>query len=674
MSKHLDPVRYGFACILFCCAAHRAAGQQFQQQTGVLPVPTNYWTEAVTVVDANEDGLWDVLFVHANGWAVPGDFGATGTFPLPPILLLNTGTSGGNPVFVDASSTYLPSGLTMHGKGASVADFNGDGHDDLVLANAFGGRQHLLMKQPGTLAWVEEDGRLPPIALNCFSAGVGDLDDDGDMDIVFTDAGPNSFSAPGGKARLFINDGNGYFTEQPTWLNAVNKIGAQNAKIVDIDNDFDLDVIIDGKSPTTQVYINDGHAHFTLNTTLIPSGSNSTYEIEWGDLDNDNDLDAAYMGVSGFVDGTLQNFLTDTGTLSFSLTSSTMTGVPASQDDNEFVLIDADNDGDLDVVTVSLSGQQEKLYFNSGAFGPGFLNCTPGVGFSQVTDSSLDMCVADFDGDGDYDAITGQGESGNFTDRYYRNEGPADTRPPRIGRVQHAPLRVSLDTINSGGLVLHAWIQDATWDDGQTFEKAKLFVDTNKLGEIGSSTVPMAHSGGQIFRGVVNPAPASTGLVGMQVSYRVQASDPNDNVSVSGAEGFVICGSEAYGVASPNSAGPGAHMIGQNEPSVSANNFSFLITGMPANVPGVLFYGTTRLSSPVPFGNGQRWVGGPLQRLPVVFSNASGDATFSVDFTQAPLNSLVPGDSRYFEFQYRDNAAGGANFNCSDAVEVALCD
>jgi hypothetical protein len=373
-------LRFGFSCLFYCLAARGAAGQQFQQQAGILPVPTDYWTEGVTVVDADEDGRWDVLFVHANGWAVPGDFAATGTFPLPPILLLNTGTSGGNPVFVDASSTYLPSNLVMHGKGASVADFDGDGHEDIVLANAFGGRQHLLMKQPGTLAWVEESGRLPPLFLNCFSAGVGDLDDDGDMDIVFTDAGPQSFQAPGGQARLCINDGTGHFTEQPTWLNASNKIGAQNAKIFDIDNDFDLDVIVDGKSPQTQVYFNDGQAHFTANTTVIPSGSNSTYEVEWGDLDSDSDLDAAFMGVSGFTDGTLQNFLSDTGTLSFSLTSTTLTGVPASQDDNEFVLIDADDDGDLDVITASLSGQQEKLYYSFGAFGPGFLNCTPGGG------------------------------------------------------------------------------------------------------------------------------------------------------------------------------------------------------------------------------------------------------------------------------------------------------
>ena len=659
MNARFQRVRAVLPCLLFCLVARGAAGQQFQQQTGLLPVPTDWWTEAVTVVDANEDGRWDVLFVHANGWAVPGDFGAVTDAPLPPILLLNTGTSGGNPVFVDATSTYLPSNLTMHGKGASVADFDGDGHDDIVLANAFGGRQHLLMKQPGTLEWVEESGRLPPMLLNCFSAGVGDLDDDGDMDIVFTDAGPQSFSGPGGKARLCINDGNGYFTEQPTWINALNKVGAQNAKIFDIDNDFDLDVIVDGKSPTTQVYFNDGQAHFTANTTVIPSGSNSTYETEWGDLDGDSDLDAAFMGVSGFTDGTLQNFLSDTETLSFSLTSTTLTGVPASQDDNEFIFLDAESDGDMDMITISLAGQQEKLYYSSGAFGPGFLNCTPGVGFSQVTDASLDMCMADFDGDGDYDAVTGQGEYGNWTDRYYRNTGTADTQPPRIGRVQAPPLTVPLATVASAGLVRHAWIEGSLWDDGWTFETANLLIDTDKLGETSSSSVPMAHSGGQIFRGVVLPSPSSTGLVGMRVDYRVEATDPNGNVSVSGAEGFVICGSETYGPA-------GSIALAADADPTLGVSLAASASGGPPGEPGLIAIGFARASL---FGGTVLVDLNNVFLFPLTF-DGTGAANFSVPLpSNGDLAGLVLDLQAFALAPSQPHGIAAA----SNGLEVALC-
>jgi hypothetical protein len=660
MSEHFQHVRYGAACLIFCLAARGAEGQQFQEQGGVLPVPTDYWTESVSAVDADEDGRWDVLFVHANGWAEPGDFHATGAFPLPPLLLVNTGTGGGNPVFTDQSAAYLPAGLRMHGKGASVADFDGDGHDDIVLAVAFGGTQCLLIKDPATLAWIDESARLPEMHLNCFGAGVGDLDDDGDLDIVFSDAARPSFSAPGGKARLCINDGTGHFTEQAAWIDASNKIGAQNAKIVDIDNDFDLDVIVDGKSPQTQLYFNDGQAHFTENDTLIPSADEFTYETEWGDLDNDNDIDGLIMSLDFFTEGTVQNFSSDTGRPSFRPATDTMTGLPAGEfeDDNEFVLIDVDDDGDLDAITVSLQSQQEKLYVNSGTFGPGFLHFTPGVGFSTVKDSSLDMCVADFDGDGDYDAVTGQGESFNFTDRYYKNQGPADSRPPRIGRVESAPETVPLAVLISGQLVRHAWLQDATWDDGWTFETARLLIDAEKRGVTGSTTARMSHSGGQIFRGVVLPPPSSTGLVGTRVSYRVEASDPNGNTSVSPAETFVVCGCETYGPESSMTLVAGA------DPTLGAS-FAASISGGPPGRPGLIAVGTARASH----------LGGTLlvdpsnmALYPVLFDD-NGSGRFSM---------LLPSDPAFTGLVLDLQAVGldpsqPQGLTVSNGLEVALC-
>jgi hypothetical protein len=277
-------------------------------------------------------------------------------------------------------------------------------------------------------------------------------------------------------------------------------------------------------------------------------------------------------------------------------------------------------------------------------------------------DSTLDMCVADFDGDGDYDAISGQGESGNFTDRYYRNAGPADTLPPRIGRVQAAPTTVPLAAIASGGLVRHAWLQDATWDDGWTFATARLLVDTNKLGELGSSSVAMRHGGGQVFRGAIAPTPASTGQVGMQVSYRVAASDPYANTSVSSVQTFVICGSETYGTASTVN----SIALTGNSP-VLGGTLTVHAAGGPAGQPGLLLLGTARASLPLYGGLLLVSLNG-ASMIPISFDSA-GMASFSKTVPSDPAAAGLVLDLQCGAL----DASKPQGVALSTGLEAALC-
>jgi hypothetical protein len=238
------------------------------------------------------------------------------------------------------------------------------------------------------------------------------------------------------------------------------------------------------------------------------------------------------------------------------------------------------------------------------------------------------------------------------------NEGPADTRPPRIGRVQVAPGTVPLATVTSGGLVRHAWLQDATWDDGWTFETAKLVIDTDKLGETSSSSVAMTHSGGQVFRGVVHPAPSSTGLVGMRVSYRVQASDPNGNSSVSDAEGFVICGSETYGPAGSIALAAGA------DPTLGAS-LTASASGGPPGQPGLMALGTARASL---FGGAVLVDLNNVLLLPLNF-DASGSANFSLHLLNKPAFTGLVLDLQAFGF----DPSQPLGVAVSNGLEVALC-
>jgi hypothetical protein len=639
-------------------AAPAARAQQFQQVGTGLPGPV-VWTEGVDVFDANADGRLDIIFANGVGFSSAG--GA-----LAPTLLINqTIVPGGTITFADETAARLPAGFVQQAKGVIAVDVDADGDKDLVFANAFNNQPSLLINN-GTGTFTNETAaRLPAILLNSFGVGWGDIDGDGDIDLVFAHAGPSAFGAPGGMAKLFRNDGTGHFAHVPVFSNLANKVGAGNAHLVDMDDDLDLDLVIDGKSPGQFLCVNDGQGHLRFAPALLPAGTSNTYATGWADLDNDDDMDGLYISLSGFNEGTAQNNLHPSGTLSFTGSTATIAGLNG-QDDNDVIFLDANNDGFLDPIIGSLGNSQEKLYLNAGTFAAGSF-VYQSNGFTATNDSTLDLALGDFDNDGDYDVVTAQGESGNFTNRVYRNTFIADDVPPRIGRVEATPARVPLSLLREAGLPRRAWIQDATYRKGQTFVKASLHVAAAKDGASDDFSVPMAEVGGGIHRGVIRPAPSPTGLVGMDVTFSVHAVDPAGNASDSAPFTFRVCGAEGY---APSDTG--ARAWGVNDPSLAANDFKVALSGLPPGHPGTLVVGTEKALAGMPWGTGHLMIGGAFSSLPPVFADAAGHAVVSLDLARPPLLGVRAGETRYLQFLYRDRAAGA--FNLSDALEVTFCD
>jgi hypothetical protein len=646
--------------VVVCVAAPLSSqAQQFQQVGTGLPGPV-VWTEGVEAFDANGDGKPDVLFANGIGFSSAG--GA-----LAPTLLINQSTTG-TIAFADETAARLPAGFTQQAKGLVVADVDNDGDLDVAFANAFGNQPSLLINNGSGVFTNETAARFPVLTLNSFGGGFGDVDDDGDIDLVFVDSGPSTFGAPGGMARLFLNNGSGVFTNAPAQMNAANKIAAQNAQMADVDNDFDLDVIVDGRSTGQQLYLNNGAGTFTHQPATLPAGSGFTYATDFADLDNDNDLDAVYISLSNFDEGTAQGTLVPSGTLAFAGSTGTLTG-SNGDDDNDVLFVDFDDDGILDPIVGSLGNAQEKAYRNAGTFAAAsFVFQTSG--FTLTDDSTLDLATADFDGDGRYDIVTGQGESGNFTNRAYRNTGPADTRAPRIGRLQPTPPRVPLATILAGGLARKAWVQDATYKRGQTFVRARADVTAVKDGVPQSFSVPMRHVGGGLHRAVIQPAPSPTGRVGMDVTWSVHATDPASNASDSAPATFRICGAEAYGTGSTNSTGGSATVAGVGDPGIAANNFSVTLAGLPPDRPGELLVGSVRVDPASPYRQRLLFIGGTIQQVATTVSDPTGHATIPLDFTQPPLAGAVPGATVYLQFRYEDVTRPGA----TNALEVVYCD
>ena len=54
-------------------------------------------------------------------------------------------------------------------------------------------------------------------------------------------------------------------------------------------------------------------------------------------------------------------------------------------------------------------------------------------------------------------------------------------------------------------------------------------------------------------------------------------------------------------------------------------------------------------------------------------TDSTGHVSFPVDFAASPLNTLVPGDTRYFMLWYRDPAGGPNGYNGSSALAATMC-
>jgi hypothetical protein len=488
----------------FVCVATALSAQQFLDQTSTrLPVQA-VWSEEVDAADLDGDGDLDLVYGKGNG------FSSAGTAQQNKIHI-NDGTG----VFTDQTATLLPVQLS-NTKDLDLLDVDGDGDFDLVVANAFGQQPRLYLNGGVGVFTDVTATHLPALTLNSFAVAGGDLDADGDLDLIFTDSGATTFGGSGGQPRCFINDGTGHFAnETTTRLPVINITSCVDADLSDVDNDFDLDLIVVSRDGSpSRLFLNNGSGVFTTGT--LPADGTGTYEYATGDVDGDNDADIFVIGQNGLAEGVFRN--NPLGT--FALVAGGVVSNPAS-DDNDASLGDIDNDGDFDVAIAAL-GTVERFLVNSGA---GIFTYNAALVGTTVVDSSLDGEFADVDNDGDLDYVTAVGESGAFQNRIYINAtGAADTQAPTFR------LQVLGASTAAGSIPVLVAVKDIMATDGDPeYQSVTLNYDVN--GAMG--TAPMKWSGADFFRGVIPFAG-----VGQTVMYSVTCVDRNGTAGTSSTVTF----------------------------------------------------------------------------------------------------------------------------------------
>jgi hypothetical protein len=181
-----------------------------------------------------------------------------------------------------------------------VADFNGDGKLDIVVADYGnpstgdnGGVSILLGNGDGTFK--------PP---QFFSAGknpnsvaVGDFNNDGKQDLLLTNFGDRS-SGGNGNLTLLLGNGDGTF-QSPITLTAGRE--PFQLAVGDFNNDGRLDFAVTDVSAGVYVFIGNGDGTF-LTPALLSSGNNPV-AIAVADFNRDGKLDLAVTGFPGADSG-----------------------------------------------------------------------------------------------------------------------------------------------------------------------------------------------------------------------------------------------------------------------------------------------------------------------------------------------------------------------------------
>ncbi|MFN7972346.1 MAG: S8 family serine peptidase [Acidobacteriota bacterium] len=288
--------------------------------------------------DMDNDGDQD-LFVPKYG-----RFGA----PSINVLLENDG-----PRFHDA--TYDAGVVSvLIGTDAAVGDYDNDGYLDLYLVNNFEVNALYHNQGDGTFADVTAaSGAGGTAGNNTQNATFADVDGDGDLDILVT---TSEFPTSSNGHLLFVNQGNGTFTEEGVARGLKLPSSGFASAFADVDDDGDLDLFM-GSPYGGILYENDGAGRFTDQTTGWGlAGVTQTSGCSFGDMDNDGYLDllvADFQGGARLLMGGPSTF-TD---------KSYISGIIRSGQSYNLVPVDVDMDGMLDVV-LSHNSTETKIYRN----------------------------------------------------------------------------------------------------------------------------------------------------------------------------------------------------------------------------------------------------------------------------------------------------------------------
>jgi hypothetical protein len=399
-----------FRTILFATAAIIPFGISaqtvpFTDQSSLFVTPVFHSGNAVGVVDMNNDGKDDVVRASGNStmyieyqgvangafteasfpsasigdpWGMCvgdydnngfndvlwGDYGAT--------RILTANATGTNYTSDDIST--MSGGGFIFVQGCNFIDLNNDGKLDAFVCHD-SGMPHIYVGNGTETGWTFNQSLMPlatvPASDNSgnYASIWTDVNADGLIDLMITHCrqGVSSGTDPRRIDQIFINNGNGTYTQDVTnWTGLRDGQQGWSTGWGDIDNDGDMDAFVLNQTQNAKMQVNNGAGVFTniMATTGIANptsffGENATFQ----DFNNDGFVDL-------FLSGGDHKMYINNGNGTFTLDANAF--VYAGNTITAHAIGDLNNDGFLDlyasycdIYNSANSSRSDKLWMNN---------------------------------------------------------------------------------------------------------------------------------------------------------------------------------------------------------------------------------------------------------------------------------------------------------------------
>jgi hypothetical protein len=224
---------------------------------------------------------------------VTGDLDNDGT---PEIVA--SGNENGSEILFAPSGLYSTVQITppVFSQNTNLVDYNNDGFLDLFVCNDVGENQTYINDGTGKLnretiidfQTSEEDDMS-----GNYSSIFTDIDSDGDLDLYIGKcrAGVTDPTDPRRVNTLYINNGDGSYTEDAQSFGLDNGAQSWSVDAGDVDNDGDIDMIVANHDRAHDLMINDGNGNFSRFGELPEESKSFAYQSFFADFDNNGWLD-----------------------------------------------------------------------------------------------------------------------------------------------------------------------------------------------------------------------------------------------------------------------------------------------------------------------------------------------------------------------------------------------